>query len=242
MARRRFFVERVRDGSAELAGPEAAHLARVLRVEPGQRFEISDDRAVYLAEVVAVDRQRVRFRVVEELPPPAARARITLLASLIKFERMEWTIEKATELGVDTIVPVNAQRSEKGLERGAAGRIDRWRKIAREASQQSRRAHLPRILEPRSLAEAVAEQTGYRYYLEEIPGAPLLLAALPDLRTPSDSVALLIGPEGGWTGTERALLAPAWTAVSMGEGILRAETAAVAAMAILSQQRSRARK
>ncbi|MBI3473059.1 MAG: RsmE family RNA methyltransferase, partial [Candidatus Solibacter usitatus] len=118
MARRRFFVEQVRDGSAELAGPEAAHLARVLRVEPGQRFEISDDRAVCLAEVVAVDKQRVRFRVVEELPPPPPRARITLLASLIKFERMEWTIEKATELGVDTIVPVNAQRSEKGLERG----------------------------------------------------------------------------------------------------------------------------
>ncbi|MDQ6758808.1 MAG: RsmE family RNA methyltransferase, partial [Acidobacteriota bacterium] len=133
MARRRFFVDEVLNGRAQIAGDTAHHLARVLRVEPGQSFELSDNRNLYLAEVDAVRKDLVSFVIREQLERPLPVVRITLLASLIRFERFEWLIEKATELGVEVIVPVQSERSEKGLDRAAEKRSERWRKIAREA-------------------------------------------------------------------------------------------------------------
>ena len=120
----------------------------------------------------------------------------------------------------------------------ARKRIERWRKIARAASQQSRRVHLPEIFPPLALAKAALHPAAHRFYLEETPGCPLLLKALLDLpeREAGAAVAILIGPEGGWTDRERELLAGAsWTPVSLGPQILRAETAAVAAVAVLFQ-------
>ena len=132
-------MDEVRNGQAEIAGDEARHLTRVLRVEAGQRYEISDNRNVYLAEIETARKEHVLFRTIEKLPPPAPPC-FELCAALIKFDHFEWMIEKATELGVTEIVPVEATRSERGLEKAAAKRVERWRRIALEASQQSRRA------------------------------------------------------------------------------------------------------
>ena len=237
MARRRFFVDEIRRGEAELDGEQAEHLTRVLRAEIGQRYEICDGARLYLGEIVAARKHSVRFRIVEALEVEEPGVRIVLGVALIKFERFEWMIEKATELGVDTIVPVQAERSEKGLELAARKRIERWGKIARAAGQQSRRVHLPKILPPADLREAAQTPSRSRFYLEETPGCVSLLSAvlaLPE-RQAAETVAVLVGPEGGWTDRERAQLAAAsWTAVSLGPQILRTETAAVAALAVLS--------
>ena len=136
MARRRFFVDRVEQGRAIVTGGDAHHLARVLRTEPGQRYEITDGRGGYLAEVAAVGRDRVDFAVLETLPPAGAPLRLIVCASLIKFDRFEWMLEKVTELGAEAIVPVAAARSERGLFEAAAKRAVRWRKIVRESAQQ----------------------------------------------------------------------------------------------------------
>ncbi|MBI2680486.1 MAG: 16S rRNA (uracil(1498)-N(3))-methyltransferase [Candidatus Solibacter usitatus] len=236
MARRRFFVDRVHDGRAELAGDEARHLSRVLRATPGQRYEVSDGHALYLAEIAEVSAQRVLFRIVEPLDFTAPPVEITLLAALIKFDRFEWIVEKATELGVAKIVPMDCERSEKGLAKAAEKRRERWQRVAREASQQSRRVHLPEIAEPATLKQATTQPAKYRFALEENPGAPpLLTAAMSIERRHGDTVALAVGPEGGWTEDERALLpAAGFTAVSAGFQIMRAETAAIAAMAVLT--------
>lgn len=237
MARRRFLVERVRDNGAELRGEDARHLARVLRGEPGQQFEVSDGTGVYLAEIAAVEKERVVFRVIEALDTPPAPVRLTLLAAIFKFDRFEWLVEKATELGVAAIVPVNAARSEKGLLEAARKRAERWRRIAHESSQQARRLGPPEIGELQPLAAAIAAGRGLRYFLDEKPGAPPLLTALPPPaeRRGSDSVALLTGPEGGWTDAEgAAAIAAGCTPVSLGPLILRAETAAIAAAGILT--------
>jgi 16S rRNA (uracil1498-N3)-methyltransferase len=244
--RRRFFVEEIRSGQAELSGDDARHLTRVLRVEPGERYEISDNRNVFLAEIETAHKERVVFRALEKLAPPVPEARIVLCAALIKFDRFEWMIEKATELGIARIVPVKAARSEHGLERAAHKRVERWRRIAIEASQQSRRAHLPEIDEPIGFREALAIpatrlDTGrtLRYVADENPAAPLIPSVLPRERTASDEIAILIGPEGGWTDEERAAFGrdepgARWTAVSLGPTILRAETAAIAALTFVS--------
>jgi 16S rRNA (uracil1498-N3)-methyltransferase len=234
--RRRFFVDEVRNGRAEISGDNARHLTRVLRVEAGQRYEISDNRNVFLAEVEAARKEQVVFRTLEKLEAPPSRARVILCAALIKFEHFEWMIEKATELGVAEIVPLDTARSEKGLNRAAQKRLERWRRIALEASQQSRRAHLPEIREPIDFEAALWQPATYRYAPDEDPGGLPLMSAFPEKRSAEDSIAILIGPEGGWTDPERAaFLAAGWIGVSLGPLILRAETAALAALAIASQ-------
>jgi 16S rRNA (uracil1498-N3)-methyltransferase len=233
MARRRFFVDVIERGHARIVGEQAHHLTRVLRVGPGERFEISDNREVYLAEVETVRKDLISFSIVEPIVSPELVVHTTLLASLTKFERFEWMIEKATEVGVDEIVPVVAERSEKGLDQAARKRLARWKRVVREASEQARRAHLPELGSPISLVDALQTGASYRYVLEEA-GARPILSALPGDRKPADRVNLLVGPEGGWTDRERAAFSAAsWTAVSLGSTILRAETAAVAGLAIV---------
>lgn len=234
MARRRFFVDRVHHGHAQVTGEDARHLSRVLRVEPGQKFEISDNQNVYLAEVENARKDLVSFAILEQIESAAPSVRIALLASLIKFEHFEWMIEKATELGVAQLIPVEAERSEKGLAAAAQKRVARWRRIGREASEQSRRAKLPLIEPAVSLTDALRDQADYRYVLEEA-GAPPILSLFPEACLAGDRVALLVGPEGGWTDRERAeMAAVGWTAVSLGPAILRAETAAIAGLSIIN--------
>jgi 16S rRNA (uracil1498-N3)-methyltransferase len=236
MARRRFFVDRVRDGRAAVEGETAEHLRKVLRAEPGQKVEISDNHCVYLAEIEGCQKGVVRFRVLDEIPAEEPAVCLTLLASLVKFDRFEWIVEKATELGVETIVPVAAARSEKGLELAAAKRLNRWRRVAVESSQQARRARLPQVLPCTSFGEALADQGRLRLLLDEEQGGAPLLAAIEgvEARTRSDAVCLLVGPEGGWTGEEReAALNAGWVRVSLGPLVLRAETAAIAALAVV---------
>jgi 16S rRNA (uracil1498-N3)-methyltransferase len=235
MARRRFFVDAVRNGQAELEGEAAEHVRRVLRAERGQRYEISDNESVYLAEVDGFGKARVLFRIIEKLESGAPAVCVTLLASLIKFDRFEWILEKATELGVETIVPVEAGRSEKGLEKAAAKRLDRWRRILLESSQQARRVRLPELGHPVPFTHALENAARQRFFLEEQSGAPGLLAVLPQDRGPEDTLALLAGPEGGWTEEERTLArASGWQPVSLGPRILRTETAVIAALAVLA--------
>ena len=232
--RRRFFVDQVRNGQAEIRGEDAAHLTRVLRVEVGQRYEISDNRQVYLAEIEKARKEQIVFRTIEKIPVAEPPVRMTLIAAIFKFDHYEWMIEKATELGVAEIVPVITTRTEKGLDKAAPKRLERWRRIGVEASQQSRRARLPEIAEPLKWPAALAINAKYRYALDENESRPFA-SELPAARHREDTVALLVGPEGGWTDEERAqFTSAAWVPVSLGPSILRAETAALAALAVVN--------
>ena len=234
MARRRFFVDQVHQGQAEITGENAHHLTRVLRVEVGQKFEITDNERAWLASVESVHKDLVRFTLFEELPPGPDLPAITLYLALIKFERFEWAVEKATELGVTRIVPVNAARSEQGLFQAAKKRSERWRRIAREASEQSRRLRTPDIGDAVRLAEALKADATHRCWFDEQPGATPLIDTFRFAA--SESAAAFIGPEGGWTEAEREQFrAAGWTAVSLGPLVLRAETAVCAALGVLSQ-------
>jgi 16S rRNA (uracil1498-N3)-methyltransferase len=234
MARRRFFVNEIRNDRAEIEGEEARHLSQVLRVEKGQRFEISDSRSVWLAEIEVARKEHIVFRTLEPVAAPEPLVHTHLYIALIKFDHLETVIEKATELGVETITPVEAVRSERGLERAVDKRLARWRRIANEASQQSRRARLPEIGEPVSLADALRSDALHRLFLDEERSADPILDAVRH-HALGDTVALLVGPEGGWTDSERAAArAAAWRLVTLGPQILRAETAAIAGLAIVN--------
>ena len=215
---------------AALTGEQANHLARVLRAQPGQVFDVVAAGFLHRAEVTAVLPERVDFVLHEELESDSALP-IHLYLAVFKFDHLEWGIEKATELGVASITPVLARRTEKHLAQAAVKRVERWRRIAHEASQQSRRTSVPAVVDPVSLKLAVgSEQALARILLSETEQQRTLLSALSP--TPA-SLALAIGPEGGWAQDEMDLFTQhGWTHVTLGQRILRAETAAIAAIAI----------
>jgi 16S rRNA (uracil1498-N3)-methyltransferase len=234
MARRRFFVSEIRNDRAAIEGDEARHLSQVLRVEKGQRFEISDNRGVWLAEIELARKEQIVFRTLEPVTTTEPLVHTHLFIALIKFDHLETVFEKATELGAQSITPVETTRSERGLERAAEKRLPRWKRIVNEASQQSRRARLPEVNEPVSFQEALRADALHRLFLdEERAGMPILEAV--HHHALGDSVALLVGPEGGWIDGEReAARAAGWKIVTLGPQILRSETAAIAGLAVVN--------
>jgi 16S rRNA (uracil1498-N3)-methyltransferase len=194
---------------------------------------------VFHAEVAAVSADEVRFNLIAEVQADPALP-VTLTLSMYKFDRMEWALEKATELGVFAVAPVIARRTEKHLAQAAEKRIERWRRIAHEAAQQSRRADVPLILDVSTLAARVrAASVSTRIVLAEQERTTTLRNAIQEAADAAGkdmpSLEIAIGPEGGWAPEEEALFdANGWRAVSLGPRILRAETAAIAALAVVA--------
>ena len=217
-----------------MEGDAAHHLGRVLRAQTGQLYELSDGEEVWLGRIDSVSRDRVQFALIEQLPVVHPSVNLTLLLAVVKFDAFEWAIEKATELGVNTIVPIAAERSEKALLSAAAKREERWKKILLEASQQSRRVNVP-VLD--GLAKPghafTSSSEGLRVLLSERPTASPLRQVLQGQR--AANAILAIGPEGGWTDEEFAAAGKSgFTEASLGRRILRTETAVVSALASLN--------
>jgi 16S rRNA U1498 N3-methylase RsmE len=154
MTRRRWIADEFSPDRAALIGAHAAHLSRTLRARVGQQFEVACGDRVRHATVASVSEERVEFTLGDEIPA-SADVPITLLLAIFRFDRMELAIEKCTELNVTTIIPVIARRTEKHLAIAAEKRVERWRRIAREASEQSRRVSPPEIADPRKLRDAL---------------------------------------------------------------------------------------
>ena len=239
MTRRRWIAERWDEATASIAGAQAEHLSRVLRAEPGLEADVVAGGRVFHAQVAAVAPYEVRFNLIAELTADPALP-ITLVTSVYKFDRMEWAIEKATELGVAAMAPVIARRTDKHLALAAAKRAERWRRIAHEAAQQARRSDVPAIHDPVPLADRVRSRaTGVRIVLAEQERTTTLRAVVEEsiagAKEEMPVIELAIGPEGGWAPEEEALFdANGWRAVSLGPRILRAETAAIAALAVIA--------
>jgi 16S rRNA (uracil1498-N3)-methyltransferase len=233
--RRRFIADSWTDTTASLTGDQAVHLARVLRAEPGQVYDIVANGFLHRAEIAAVSEKEVMFSLHEELEADAALP-LHLLLAVFKFDHFEWAVEKATELGVARITPVLARRTEKHLALAATKRVERWRRIALEASKQSRRTDVPEMAEPVSLKMALElEASAVRILLSETEQTTALAEALAVSKSELSGLALAIGPEGGWTPEEMALFTQhKWRHATLGPRILRAETAAIAAIAIAS--------
>lgn len=229
MTRRRWIADEVSGDRAALTGGHAEHLARVLRAQVGQEFDVVANGVVRLGRITEIAPQRIAFALGEEVPAAVA-SQVHLLLAVFKFDRFEWAIEKATELGVSRITPLLARRTDSHLVTAATKRVERWRRVVREAAEQSRRTAPPEVSDPVKLADALAGEHGTRIVLAESEQGTTLKQAL---NSASQPLALAIGPEGGWTNDELRRFADAgWVSASLGPTILRAETAAVAALAV----------
>ncbi len=241
MTRRRWIATTFDAQTATLTGSQAEHLTRVLRATVGMRADVVAGDRVYSAVIDQVSDSQVRFHLEEELSAVSSPSLpIELMVAVFKFDRLEWALEKATELGVSAIVPVLARRTEKHLAQAAATRVERWRRIAREAAQQSRGSFIPRIDDPQPLSAGMQHPSSLRILLSEHETALTLTDCLrPSLQqtpeaTAAQSITLAIGPEGGWTSEEAAAFAQSgWQPATLGPRILRAETAIIASLAIV---------
>jgi 16S rRNA (uracil1498-N3)-methyltransferase len=237
--RRRFFIEQFEAHSATLRGERADHLGRVLRAEPGQLYELSDGARVWLGRIerVALSKRgdsHVEFALIEPIAAGEPSLKIQLLISVVKFDRFEWCLEKATELGVTSVVPLAAARTDRPLLDAVGKRQARWARILVESAQQSRRIRPPEIAVLVTPQQAFAATTAScKILLSEREDTAPLRDALTSAHGMA-TAALAIGPEGGWTDDEIRLAHTAgFAGASLGENILRTETAVLAALAIL---------
>ena len=223
----RLFVDEPLGHGAAIAldGPPAHYLANVLRLKAGDGVKLFDDRTgEWLARISEVGRRRVALAVEQQLRDREAPADLWLLFAPIKRGRIDWLVEKATELGIGRLMPVITARTIVDRVK-----LDRLRAHAIEAAEQCERTALPVLDEPVRLERALADWPDGRplLFADENGGAPFAEAVAPG------PAAILIGPEGGFTDAEREALSTVAAArpVSLGPSILRADTAAIASIA-----------
>jgi 16S rRNA (uracil1498-N3)-methyltransferase len=246
MTRRRWMADEITGDTAALVGEHAAHLARVLRAEVGQEFDIATGEEVRRGTITTISYDRIEFALgaKQHLRLRSAAPKITLALAIFKFDRMEWAIEKCTEIGVARIIPVIARRTDAHLASAAGKRRERWQRIVRQASEQSRRSAPPEIAAPVKLNDlgdvgVLAADTLRVVLAESLAGSDGdtrlggVLQSHSSVVETEDEVTLAVGPEGGWADGELTWFYEAgWVAASLGDTILRAETAAIVATAL----------
>lgn len=246
MARRRFFASPKQfapDGATiALEADEARHLRDVLRLNRGDEVFVFDGQGREFRCVIEdIGREGATLNVVDEVEPerPESSLQLTLAVALLKGEKFDLVVQKATELGVQRIMPVVTKRADVRLRDGddEIRRVVRWQRIAQEACKQSGRAGGPeinRVITFASLIESAPSDTGEWRVMFAERGGDRLLEKIKNFQAQPVAVTALIGSEGGWTDEEIKLAQDAgWSIVTLGGRTLRAETAAIAVTALL---------
>lgn len=235
MSRYCAFADRFEDGRAHLADDEAHHLVRVRRFSEGDLFEATDGKGRRCLCRLQRDGAIWFGKVLEEVESHSESPfRIVLAQALLKSDKFEWVLQKATELGVAEIAPIVTKRTEVKLDpRRTAGKLNRWRRILVEAVKQCGRSRVPALSEPVQLHEFVATPRALPLWALDEEASESLSQLFRRGSRPSGVVAL-VGPEGGWDPDDRRILGQAAAvSVRLGPRILRAETAPVAFLSIL---------
>lgn len=237
----RFFVDSpIRGETVVVSGPEAHHLAHVMRATPGGKVRLFDGTGVeYIARVVSIARREVHLAILSaERVDRELALDLTLGAPLPKGDRQKWLVEKAVELGVRRLVPL---RTARAVAQPRAQAVARLRRAVIEASKQCGRNRLMDIGEPMDWAAFLALGVGRCCRLVAHPAAGASTAGCPHhplwpAQTPPEQVLMAIGPEGGFTADEVAqAVAAGWQTIDLGPRILRVETAAILLVALVLQ-------
>ena len=240
----RFFVPQLYSEEMYIEGVDARHISKVLRMQPGAKLQIvSDDGVSAVAEITAIDSERVTVHCMEKLAEShEPRVKLVLAQGLAKGEKMDFIIQKAVEMGAYSVVPVAMEHSVVRLDGAkAAKKVERWQKIAESAAKQSKRDIIPQVQPVQSMAEMLANnacQTKIIAY--ECEDRLSLKAALQAAEAEYAAAGgihellLIIGPEGGISEGELEQARKAGAVpVSLGRRILRAETAGLVAMSAI---------
>jgi len=237
-----FFIHstQVEDERVIIADPLFSHLSKSLRTRVGDPLILNDERGRrYHTTILQITKHVIHSKIlcIQE-PTPSSTPSITLAQALLKGEKMSWVIQKATELGIQNFVPLITERVIPRVSpKNSASHQERWERIALEASQQSERRNVPMILPIQMFEE---------FLQREDEGATIMLAerqeniSLSKIPLPSDiqgGITVVVGPEGGWTKEElQTAQSRGYSFATLGQGILRAETASLASLAILQSR------
>ncbi|MBN1776909.1 MAG: 16S rRNA (uracil(1498)-N(3))-methyltransferase [Clostridiales bacterium] len=214
-----------------LSRPESEHMVKVLRMKAGDVVRLISADRLYGAEIGAVKDGVVHLRITEELPSPEPAVKVTLVQGLPKADKLEWIVQKATELGVHRVLPVETARSVARITAKEDMKRERLGRIALEAAKQAGRAHVPEILPVMRFSDALKELHGTVYAAWEEETSLRLSEAV--IRDRPGEITLVIGPEGGITEEEIGMLtALGAKTVTLGRRILRTETAGICALAV----------
>ncbi|MEN4100966.1 MAG: RsmE family RNA methyltransferase [Anaerolineaceae bacterium] len=222
----------------------ARQMARVLRLKPGEHVFVLDGQgSEFEVELLAAGQEGIHGRIIARRAARGEpRTRLTLYLALTQREKFEWMLQKCTEVGAAAFVPLMTARSLVQDGRAAANKLERWARIVREAAEQSRRGLVPRLVAPLRFEEAISQAKTHPLRLiawegEHVAGLRQALAPLQDSHTPA--LAVFIGPEGGFSEGEIAAARQAgFQPVTLGERILRMETAALVAAALILHELS----
>jgi 16S rRNA (uracil1498-N3)-methyltransferase len=222
----RFMLAELSGTRGVILGEDARHLARVHRSRVGDALEVTHQGRAFRALIVTLASGHVEVDLINELPDPEPPVHVELFLGLIKADKFELAIQKAVEIGVSAVQPVHCTRSITPLQ-NIEGKRDRWQRIAQEASKQCGRTLIPEVREPDYLSRSLrGSQAALRLVAYEGGGMDLTTALNQCGKV--ESVALLIGPEGGFTEGEISLAREqGFLPVTLGPRILRAETAAL---------------
>ncbi len=227
----RFFLDTIPDDEAVILGEDARHIAKSLRMRPGEEVTLCDCLGYdYRGEIAEVSPEAVRVRILEickSFAEPSVQ--VTLCQALLKGDKMDWVVQKAVELGVRRIQPmVTARCVSRPDEKALSKKVQRWQKIALEAAKQSGRGIIPEVLPAVSFQKAVKAAPKPRLLFYEGGGR-----RVPELLSETEAaLSMFIGPEGGFADEEVAQMeAEGGVRATLGPRILRAETAPLAALA-----------
>lgn len=216
-----------------LSKEDSYHITKVMRYQIGDKIEVVEDGTLYIAEIMN-DNPLVTAKKIEEVFSDTKKLNVTVVQSLVNEQKMDYILQKGTELGVDTFIPLITTRSVVKVNDKINKKIARWNTIVKEASEQSKRLDLPNVLNPHSIKEIAELDYDYKILCSVNEMSKSIKMVLSNI-TESDRILLVIGPEGGFTDDEeKELIEHGYISVSLGDRVLRTETASLFVVSIIN--------
>lgn len=231
----RYFVKvRNNDNSFTLSSEDSYHITKVMRAKLKDLVEIVNDNTVYICEISSID-NNVKCRIKDSLIDNTNNIpSVTVAQSLVKEQKMDYILQKSTELGVNKIIPIEVERSIIKANGKSNKKIERWNKIVKEASEQSKRINIPKVSEIKNIKELIKEEYDYKILCSVNETSTTIKKVLQNA-TISDTILVVIGPEGGFTKSEEeTLINNGFISTSLGNRVLRTETASSFVLSIIN--------
>lgn len=231
----RYFNDKIDNNIVTLNQDDSYHIKKVMRMKLGEKIEVVSNKICYIAEITSLDTDNVHARIIEKKEEnPEMNIKVSLVQSLVKEQKMDFIIQKATELGVSEIIPYEATRSIIKTNGKEDKKIDRWQKIAKEASEQSKRVEIPKIKPILSLDELIQlDNYDVKILCTVRENSKNIKNILSNVKT-NDTMLIVVGPEGGFTEQEEEkMIENGFVTVSLGNTVLRTETVALFVMSVI---------